>query len=59
LLPIPLLDGGHLLYYLIEVVKGAPLSVKAMETGQQMGMALLFALMVCAIYNDVARLISG
>jgi len=59
LLPIPLLDGVHLLYYLIEVVKGAPLSVKAMEAGQQMGMALLFALMVCAIYNDVARLISG
>jgi regulator of sigma E protease len=59
LLPIPLLDGGHLMYYLIEIVKGAPLSVKAMETGQQVGMALLFALMVCAIYNDVARLIPG
>jgi regulator of sigma E protease len=57
LLPIPLLDGGHLMYYLIEIVKGSPLSVKAMETGQQVGMALLFALMACAIYNDVARLI--
>lgn len=57
LLPIPLLDGGHLMYYLIEIVKGSPLSVKAMEAGQQVGMALLFALMVCAIYNDVARLI--
>lgn len=59
LLPIPLLDGGHLMYYLIEIVKGSPLSLKAMETGQQVGMALLFALMVCAIYNDVARLIPG
>jgi regulator of sigma E protease len=57
LLPIPLLDGGHLMYYLIEAVKGSPLSVKAMEAGQQVGMALLFALMICAIYNDVARLI--
>ena len=59
LLPIPILDGGHLMYYVIEIVKGSPLSVKATEIGQQVGMALLFALMAFAIYNDVSRLISG
>ena len=57
LLPIPVLDGGHLMYYVIEIVKGSPLSAKAAEVGQQVGMALLFALMAFAIYNDVARLI--
>jgi regulator of sigma E protease len=57
LLPIPVLDGGHLMYYVIEIIKGSPLSAKAAEIGQQVGMALLFALMAFAIYNDVARLI--
>jgi regulator of sigma E protease len=57
LLPIPVLDGGHLMYYVIEIVKGSPLSAKATEIGQQVGMALLFALMAFAIYNDVVRLI--
>jgi regulator of sigma E protease len=59
LLPIPVLDGGHLMYYGIEIVKGSPLSTKAMEIGQQVGMALLFALMAFAIYNDINRLIPG
>ncbi|SEN78481.1 regulator of sigma E protease [Nitrosospira multiformis] len=59
LLPIPVLDGGHLMYYVIEIVKGSPLSAKAMEIGQQVGMALLFALMAFAIYNDINRLIPG
>jgi regulator of sigma E protease len=57
LLPIPVLDGGHLMYYVIEIVKGSPLSAKATEIGQQVGMALLLALMAFAIYNDVARLL--
>ena len=57
LLPIPVLDGGHLMYYVIEIIKGSPLSAKAAEIGQQVGMALLFALMAFAIYNDVVRLI--
>ena len=57
LLPIPVLDGGHLMYYVIEIIKGSPLSAKAAEIGQQVGLALLFALMAFAIYNDVARLI--
>jgi regulator of sigma E protease len=58
LLPIPLLDGGHLMYYVIEIIKGRPLSERAMEIGQQMGMMLLFTLMAIAIYNDINRLIS-
>jgi regulator of sigma E protease len=59
LLPIPLLDGGHLMYYMIELVKGRPLSEKAMEIGQQVGIAVLFTLMAFAIYNDISRLLSG
>ncbi|HWL75432.1 MAG TPA: RIP metalloprotease RseP, partial [Burkholderiaceae bacterium] len=59
LLPIPLLDGGHLMYYIFEVVKGSPVSDKAIEIGQQLGMALLFVLMAFALYNDINRLISG
>jgi len=59
LLPIPLLDGGHLLYYVAELVKGSPVSERAWEIGQRIGIALLGALMVFAIYNDVNRLISG
>jgi regulator of sigma E protease len=59
LLPIPVLDGGHLMYYLIEVIKGGPLSDRAMEYGQQLGFVILAALMVFAFYNDIHRLISG
>ena len=58
LLPIPLLDGGHLMYYVVEIIKGSPLSERAMEIGQQMGMMMLFTLMAFAIYNDINRLIS-
>jgi len=59
LLPIPLLDGGHLMYYIFEIFKGSPVSDKAIEIGQQLGMALLFVLMAFALYNDINRLISG
>ncbi|HPP46309.1 MAG TPA: RIP metalloprotease RseP, partial [Accumulibacter sp.] len=59
LLPIPVLDGGHLLYYLAEIVNRAPLSERTMEIGQQIGMALLFLLMVFAFYNDFNRLFSS
>lgn len=58
LLPIPILDGGHLLYYLIELVKGSPLSEGAMVVGQYMGMALLVMLMGLAFYNDILRVLS-
>jgi regulator of sigma E protease len=57
LLPIPLLDGGHLMYYTIEIFKGRPLSERAMEIGQHVGMALLFTLMAFALYNDITRLL--
>lgn len=56
LLPIPILDGGHLLYYLIELVKGSPLSERAMAAGQFVGLALLAGLMGLAFYNDILGL---
>jgi regulator of sigma E protease len=59
LLPVPLLDGGHLMYYVFEIFKGSPVSDKAIAIGQQFGMALLFVLMAFALYNDINRLISG
>lgn len=59
LLPIPLLDGGHLLYYVAELLKGSPVSEQAWEIGQRIGIALLGTLMVFAIYNDINRLVSG
>jgi len=57
LLPIPILDGGHLLYYVIEAVKGSPLSERAMALGQRLGMAVLFGLMLLAFYNDFTRIL--
>jgi len=56
LLPIPVLDGGHLLYFLIEGVKGSPLSERAQLHGQRIGVALLAALMTLAFYVDLSRL---
>ena len=58
LLPVPLLDGGHLFYYFIEFIKGSPLSVSAQLLGQRIGLALLFSLMTLAIFNDILRLTS-
>jgi regulator of sigma E protease len=59
LLPIPVLDGGHLLYHMIEVVRRRPLSERFMEIGQQIGMSILFALMAFAFFNDLTRLFNG
>ncbi len=53
LLPIPILDGGHLLYYLIELVKGSPVSERAMAAGHFVGLALIASLMGLAFYNDI------
>lgn len=58
LLPIPVLDGGHLLYYLIELLKGDPLSERAQVVGQYVGLGLLAGLMGLAFYNDILRLIT-
>ena len=59
LLPIPLLDGGHLMYYSVEIFTGKPVSDRIMEVGQQVGMTLLFVLMAFAVYNDINRLIGS
>jgi len=56
LFPIPMLDGGHLLYYAIEAVRGKPLSESAQEFGFRIGMALVLALMLIATFNDVMHL---
>ena len=56
LLPVPVLDGGHLLYNAIEWVQGKPLSDSAQQFGQQLGILLLLALMTIAFYNDLSRL---
>ena len=58
LLPIPMLDGGHLLYYLIEIVRGSPLPERFLEWGQRIGFGLLSALMVLALFNDSMRYVS-
>jgi regulator of sigma E protease len=59
LLPIPLLDGGHLMYYVAEVFTGRPVSERTMEIGGRIGMALLLLLMSFAVFNDLQRLIGG
>lgn len=59
LLPIPVLDGGHLLYYTVEIIKGGPVSERVMEIGQQIGLAALAMLMAFAFYNDLMRLFAG
>lgn len=59
LLPVPLLDGGHLMYYALEAATRKPLSERVQEIGQQVGLALLIGLMAFAFYNDIQRLISG
>jgi regulator of sigma E protease len=57
LLPVPLLDGGHLLYYLIEFVSGRPVSESAQIAGQQIGLFVLLGLMGLAFYNDIMRIL--
>ncbi len=59
LLPIPVLDGGHLMYYSIELIKGTPLSERAMEYGQRFGIAVLMLLMGFAFFNDITRLVAS
>jgi regulator of sigma E protease len=57
LLPIPMLDGGHLLYYLIEIIKGSPPADWIVQWGQRAGVGLLFLLTALALYNDLTRLL--
>jgi len=58
LLPIPILDGGHILFFLIEIIKGRPVSEKNRERAQQVGLFMLISLMVFAFYNDILRVIN-
>lgn len=59
LLPVPVLDGGHLMYYMVEIFKGSPVSEAAMELGQRIGLFLLGLLMIVAFYNDINRILTG
>lgn len=58
LLPIPMLDGGHLMYYTAEAVKGSPVSEATQIIGQKVGIAMLLGMMVLAFYNDILRFVS-
>ena len=55
LLPVPVLDGGHLVFYLIEIAKGSPLTGKKLEIAHQVGFALLMGLMFLALFNDITK----
>lgn len=55
LLPIPILDGGHIFFLFIEAIKGSPLSMKKIDIAQQVGLALLLLVMVLVFYNDITR----
>jgi regulator of sigma E protease len=59
LLPVPLLDGGHLLFFVFEAVKGKPLEVRYREAMLQVGLFLLVALMAFVIFNDISRIVQG
>ena len=59
LLPIPILDGGHLLFFGFEAVRGRPLAMRHREMAQQVGLFLLLALMVFVVYNDISRIVAG
>ena len=58
LLPIPILDGGHFFYYIVEAIKGSPVSETVEAIGQRIGIMLLVMLMLLAFYNDIMRLAS-
>jgi regulator of sigma E protease len=57
LLPVPMLDGGHLFYYVIEIIKGSPVSETIEMRGQQIGIVILACLMMLALFNDFQRLL--
>jgi len=59
ILPIPILDGGHLMFLILEAIKRKPVSIKGRMIAQQVGMALLLLLMVVVTYNDIIRVFTG
>jgi regulator of sigma E protease len=59
LLPVPVLDGGHLVYYGLEAIKGSPLSERFLAVSQRAGLAVIGSLMFVALFNDLSRLFGG
>jgi regulator of sigma E protease len=59
LLPIPVLDGGHLLFFAVEAIMRRPLELRHREIAQQIGLVILIGIMAFAFYNDIARQIRG
>lgn len=59
LLPVPILDGGHLVFFTIEALRGAPLSMRKMEIAQQVGLILLISLMVLSLFNDITNFVQS
>ena len=59
ILPIPVLDGGHLVFFLVEAVIGRPVNLRVREVAQQVGMFVLIMLMVLVFYNDITRSWAG
>ena len=59
LLPIPVLDGGHIFFFTIEALKGSPIKLKYRELAQQVGIFMLLSLMILAFYNDIVRLFTN
>ena len=59
LLPIPILDGGHLLFFFIEAVKGQPVSLKIREVAQQVGLFIIILLIIFVFYNDISKWVRG
>ena len=59
LFPIPLLDGGHLMYYIAEALRGRPLSERVQEYGFRVGLAFVIGLMIFATFNDILNLTRG
>jgi regulator of sigma E protease len=59
LLPIPILDGGHLLFFFIEAIKGRPVSLKVREVAQQIGLFIIILLVIQVFYNDISKLVQG
>ncbi|MEJ2102856.1 MAG: site-2 protease family protein, partial [Desulfobacterales bacterium] len=55
LLPIPVLDGGHLLFFILEAIKGHPVSLKVREIAQQIGLFIILLLVILVFYNDIFR----
>ena len=58
LLPIPILDGGHLLFFTVEAIRGKPLEIKHREVAQALGLMIILALMVLVFYQDIVRLVN-